>query len=89
MNERIKPEIDVRHMRIHLRHDGADYVIYAKQQLGTTPHYGRAFYRAVEHVLVSPTGEHFHGSEYIIDRSKIVLQTEITSREYCEARGEQ
>ena len=78
-----KPELEVRHMRTHVSHEGAQYIVYEKQR-SYASYNERQYWKTFEHVI-EDSGKFYAGAELRIPRERVVLFTEIKKDEYDRA----
>lgn len=79
------PELDLRHQRLHVVHEGAQYTVYIRQQLERNRSGEALLWRTIEHVI-DDGSESYHGLELGVPRERIALLVNINSDEFETAK---
>lgn len=78
--------LDLRHRRLHVVHEGAQYTVYVRQQLKDVGHrYPLGIWRTIEHVI-DDGSDSYLGSEILIPRERIAFAVDITSADFDAAK---
>lgn len=77
-----KPDLETRHRRIHVVHEGVPFVVCTRDRLGPSYMNGMHRWHTEQHVIETPSGSLYAGAQLQIDPSKRAIAVEITREEF-------